>query len=873
MGWMTDLWFRLRALFGRGTMERDLEDEFAFHLEMEAKKYEAEGMPPEEALRKARLKFGGEERFKEHARASWGVSPLHDLGRDVRFAARQLLKNPAFSTLAVLTLALGIGGTVALFSVVNGLMLRPLPIPNEERVVSFWSEYNWRGEEFDFVADIVTVYESLAAYSNNVHTLRTDAGSSLVVSTVASVELFDMLQVPPLMGRTFREGEDRAGAEPVVVLGHPIWEREFGSDPGIVGRRINLDGVQTTIIGVMPEGFYFPTPESEVFTPLNLDPADPAYANNGWLVLTGRLQDGVSEARVQQDLDALAVALGERYDYPDAWDKTRNPYVTTLREYVLGDVRPALLLLLSAVGLLLLMACVNVAALILTKTVDRTREMSVRTALGAGRARLARQVLTESVLLGLVSGAVGMGLAAGLFDLLVASLPIDPTFQQTLGVDWTTLLSALALAVVTGCVISLAPMRNLLRGDLSGGALGDRSQGVGAAHANRVQNLLVVGEVVLAVVLVVGASLLVRTVGQLRSIDPGFDAAGVMTLEIIAPGEEMSSDERAIFFESLVERSKALPGVTGAGFMNRLPLRDGGWQGTVAIDDRPDLQGASRPNAMNRAVSPEVFDVLGAQLLEGRGILPTDLLEGPLVAVVNESFARRIWGDQSALGRTYSTGFVGSVEIVGVIEDIVVTDLVGDQPMAGYYPWDQSSRGNRNGILMVKTSGDASTLAGPLRSIVRELEPLAAIGQIQSMEEALDAAMAEPLRLRFFLGLFGLLGIVLGTVGVYGVASYSVQRRQAEFGIRLALGADPRRLLGTVVREGILPVAMGVAAGTVVAFYASSALARFLFEVEPTDPASLLAAGGILMLAGVLAALIPAVRASMTAPAVALRAE
>jgi predicted permease len=478
------------------------------------------------------LKFGGEDRFKEKARESWGVDPLTDLGGDLRFAARQLRKNPAFSMLATLTLALGIGGTVALFSVVNGLMIRPLPVPDEDRVVAFWSEYNWRGEEFDLVKGVPEGFESVAAYSNQAYTLRAEAGFSLVRATVASGELFDVLRVRPLFGRTFEPGEKRAGAQPVVIMSYSMWEREFSSDRTIVGRRINLDGTQTTVVGVMPEGSYFPGPEMELFVPLDLDPAQSAYANNGWLVLTGRLRDGTTDERVAQDLHAITTVLGDRYDYPARWDKTRDAYVTPLREYLLGDARPPVLLLLAAVGLLL-MACVNVTALILTKTVDRTREMPVRATLGAGRARLARQVLTESLVLGLVAGVLGMGLAVAMFDVLVASLPLEPGLQQTLSLDWVTLVSALALAIFTGGFIALAPMRNLLRGDLTGGALNDRTLASGAAHVGRMQNALVVSEVLLAVVLVTGASLLVRTVGELRSIDPGFEPEGVLALDLL----------------------------------------------------------------------------------------------------------------------------------------------------------------------------------------------------------------------------------------------------------------------------------------------------------------------------------------------------
>ncbi|MBT8489180.1 MAG: ABC transporter permease, partial [Gemmatimonadetes bacterium] len=327
MRWAKDVLFRMRALLFRSRMEQELREELADHLRRETEKNEAAGMSPDEARRAAAVRFGGEERFREQARESWGVTALTDLGGDVRFARRQLLKNPAFSLLAVLTLALGIGGTVALSSVVYGLLLRPLPMPDSERVVTWWSDYNWRGSEFDHIRDVAQAYEGLAAFSNDGHTLGTESGSSMVLATVASAELFDVLDVPPLLGRTFQEGDDRPGAEPIVVLSHSIWTQRFGSDPDIVGRRIDLSGEPRTVVGVMPEGFYFPTPEMEAFVPLNLDPEDPSYAGNGWLVILGRLRPGVSEAQLATDLERVTRALGERFEYPTAWDKTRDPYV------------------------------------------------------------------------------------------------------------------------------------------------------------------------------------------------------------------------------------------------------------------------------------------------------------------------------------------------------------------------------------------------------------------------------------------------------------------------------------------------------------------------------------------------------------------
>ena len=874
MRWLTNVWFRIRALVDRGRMEADMNDEFEFHLEMEAKKHEARGLAPDEARRLARVKFGGVERQKEHARAAWGVSALRDFGGDLRYATRQLRKHRAFTTLAALTLALGIGGTVALSSVAHGLLLRPLPVDDEESLVTFWSDYNWRGVEFDFVRERAQAYESLAAWSNQAYTLRADGSSSWILATISSAELFDVLGARPLLGRTFQPGEDRPGAEPVIVLSHGLWEQDFGADPGIVGRRVFLDGEPTTVIGVMPEGFYFPAPEMKAWTTLNLDPADRSYQGRGWLVLTGRVAPGVSEAQLDEDVAAIAAALGERFTYPEAWDKTRDPYVTPLREYLLGDVRPALLLLLGAVGVLLVMACVNVAALLLIRTNDRTGEMSVRAALGAGRGRLARQLLTEAMVLGLVGGVLGLALATVMFDLLVTSLPLDQGFGETLSLDWTTLTGALVLSIATGAAISLAPIRTLLLGDLTGSALGERRQtGTGAA-AVRTQSALVMAEVLLAVVLVTGAALLVRSVDQLRSLNPGLDPEGVLAVDLYIGAQETSTEERVAFFRQVVEQVEALPGVASAGLINRLPIRDSGYQGSIAVEGRPDLEGPSRPNSAYRVVTPGLFATLDIEVVEGRGIEPTDQDRAVPVVVVNETLARTMWPGESALGRRIGASNAGGMfEVVGVIENVAVHDLISEAPMAGYYSWSQVQRTIDSGVLVLETELDPTSLATAVRQVVTDVDARGVVGAVATMEEVVDAGMSENLRLRFFLMLFAALGLILGAVGVYGVVSYTVDQRRAEFGVRMALGAEPRRLLWDVLKVGMIPVVLGTLAGVAVSFAASRVLASFLFDVTPTDPASFVAAAGILLGAGVVAALVPAARASRTDPAVALRAE
>ena len=871
---LADLWFRIVTLLRPGRAERELTEEVEFHIEMETQKLIGQGRAPDEAAREARLRFGGVAYQQEGARDAWGVRVLRDALGDVRHAGRQFRRRPGFTFLAVITLALGIGATVALFSVVSGLLLRPLPVAKEAELQVFWDDGDWRGTEFDFVQERARAFSGLAAYTTEGLAYRTDAGSALVLTGETTAGLFDVLGARPLFGRTFAPGEDRPGAEPVAVLSWAMWRQELGGDPKVLGRRINLGGTPTTVVGVMPRGFYFPSPEYRAWRPLLLDPNSPVYRGRGWLVLLGRVKPGTVSGALNDDIQAIARALGERFTYPAAWDKSKNAAVRPLREYLLGSVKPALLLLLGAVGLLLLMACANTAALVLARTTDRTGEIGLRLALGAGRGRLMRQIVTESVTLSLLAGAAGAVVAVGLFGRLVASLPLQSGFGDAVSLDWTTFAVGAGLAVLVGLMVSAIPVRHLLQGRLSG-VSGERVVGVrvgpGRAHA-----ALVAAEVMLAVLLVSGATLLIRSVEKLYALDPGFDARGVMTADLIASGQEMDQPARWQFFRDLLERVGRLPGVTSAGYTNRLPVRDNGWQGPIEVESRPDLRDANRPNCLYRTVTPDYLRTMGMAIRAGRGIEATDRAGSLRVVLVSESFARKMWPGQDPLGQRIRTGFMGDttwLNVVGVVEETRMFTMTGENPIVMYLPWEQTGFPGEGQVLAMRTDADPGLVITAVRRVVRELDRRVAVARPGSMDEVVRTALAEPLRLRFFLMLFGGLALVLGTVGVYGVVSYAVTRRRPEFGIRIALGAAPARVLAEVVRGGMAPVAIGVTAGLLGAIGLSRLLGRFLYEVAPTDPASLALAGAALLGAGALAALLPGWRAGQVNPVEALRAE
>ena len=871
---LRDLWYRLMALVRPGTMERDMRDEFAFHVEMETRKLEREGLPPTEAARAARIRFGNRTTNQQAARESWGTGLIEDLGADLRHTFRQFRRRPAFSALGIATLALGLGATIALGSVVRSVLLRPLPVTDEAALRVFWSDYDWRGVEFDFLAERSRVFR-LAAYSTDAASLRSETGSTVIQAAVVSAGLFDVVGARPALGRTFISGEDRPGAEPTVVLSYGLWQRELAGDPGIIGRRIVLDGKPTTVVGVMPRGFFFPTPEHRIWRPLDLDPASSQYHGNGWLVLVGRVAGGTSEALVTEDVAAMAGSLGERFKYPAAWDKTKNAHVTPLRTYLVGNLGPGLLLLLGAGLLILLMSGANVAALILARTTDRTHEISLRAALGAGRTRLARQIVTESLTLAGVAGLVGAVVAKLGFAALVASLPLTNGMAETVSLDWTALVLAFGLAAVVGLAVSVVPVRSLLRGDLQGLGSERGVRGIGQ-HTGRVHGLLVATEAGVAVLLVVGASLMIRSVERLYALDLGFDPRGVAAVDLFAGGNELAPAPRQQFFTDIAGRAAAVPGVTSAALVSRLPVRDGGWQGTVTIEGSPDLQGDAAPNSMFRPITPDYFPTLGIAVTRGRGFSSADRTGTPLVTVVSESFAAKAWPGADPIGRRIRHTFGErdtSVTVVGVAEEIKITSITGANPLVMYVPMVQQSGPVDGAVLVVKSSGDVRGVIAPIRRLVRELEPRIAIGRVTDLETVVATALAEPLRLRFFLTLFAALALVLGVVGVYSVVSYAVTRRRSEFGVRMALGAAGGQVLRQVVGRGLMPVAAGTGIGLVAAIGLGRAASGFLYGISPADPVSLCVAGAALLGAGVAASVIPAWRATQVSPVESLRAD
>lgn len=873
---ITDFLFRLRALFSRGAADRELQDELSFHLSMDAAKLRSEGYSAPAAEREARVRFGNMSLAAEQARGGWGTSVLEELLSDGRRALRQMRRNPGFTGIVLTALGLGIGASVALLSVVNSLVLRPLPYANESRAHVFWADYSWNFEEYHFLRERLSAFDALAVFSTDGASYSpgqsTGQAQSVLSYVVSTPSLFEVIGARPLLGRLYDANDDRPGAPPVVVLSYGTWQQDFAGDPSVIGSQVQLDGTPTTIIGVMPRGFFFPTPDQRAWRPLQINSTEKRFQDR-YLVVVARTRPEVAGAAVAGEMQRLSEDLGRRFTYPPAWDHTRNAAAIPMREYVLGKVREPLLLLLGAVALLLLIACANAAALILVRTTDRSTEMSVRKALGAGAGRLARQVFAESLVLALCAAGVGSVVAAAGFRLLVARLPLNNGLDTVTSMGATAFIAAFVLALLIALVVSIIPMRHLLLGRM-GNVGRERSDPRLRRGARRVHGSIIGFQVAFALLLVVGATLLIRSVQRLRDIDLGLDPRGVMTANIFA-ASGISPAARAGMFRQLTERVAALPGVASAGLTNRLPVRDRGYSTSITIEGHPAPRDR-KPSALYRLATPGLFRTIDMRMVEGRVFDSTDAAGSAPVAVINETFARTMWPGESAIGKhvgDFWTGTEVQRMVVGVVHDVKLTGPTVKPSLALWVPFSQVGPNQTAAVIVVKSAGRAGGLAQSLRRTIGETDSRFAIVRMQSMQDAVDGTLAAPLQLRFFFTLFAALAVALGSIGVFGLVSYAVARRRAEFAVRMALGASPDVVGREVLAFGITPVAIGTVAGSIAAFGAARLVSGVLYGIAPTDPSSFTAAAATLLLAGACASLLPALRAGSTSPAEALRAD
>ena len=792
-----------------------------------------------------------------------GGPMFESLIMDARYAARRLLSRPAYAGLAVLTLAVAAGGTAAIFSVVRALLLDPLPVAREEQVGVLWFSGSWREQEFLGLRPQFPGFQRMAAYRPEDLTLEVPGIPMRLVPGIAvSAEFFDVLGMPAHLGRTFRAGEDLVGAEPVAVLSFSLWQ-DLGADRDIVGKPLLLGGMARTVVGVMRPGFWFPSPTTQIWTPAQMNPE----SRSGRYTLVGRIANGESIDRMDGPLQALSGLLRANFEYANPqYDKTRNPSVESVREFLVGDVKPSLLATLAAIAAILLIACANVASLMLGQLDVRATDIAVRAALGANRQRLVQQLAVESLLIGIVAGLVGALVAVTGFGLLVGALPLG-ALAENARLDWTVFWASMIAALLAALVVAVVPGIVLWRGsNLQTMLSTTRTGGVGS-RGGRLEGGLVVAQIALAVLLAAGAGLLIRSVANLRGIDPGLRSEGVAVVDATMPGR-LSVDERRRAILSVLPALEAVPGVRAVAAAQKLPLRGSGDTWNIRILGRPPLNASTA----FRMVTPRYFITLGIPITHGRDFLASDREGTDRVVIINEALAAKFFPGEDPLGKVLQTFDDTGERIVGIVANTAEANLT-DAPVPARYMLFQQVPivYNQVSFVLRTESLEPSSVLLDVRSAIARDSSQLAVRQMTTMKNILDLALGPTGRVVTLVSLLAGLALLLGAVGVYGVISHYVVRRSREYGIRIALGQQPLLVVRQVVGRGVGLVVLGSGIGVATAIGASRLLASLLYGVQPTDPLAMAGAVAVLITVGMLAAYVPARRASLTDPAIVLR--
>ena len=890
------------ALFRRSRVECELEEELRAHIQNRAEDLERSGLSRAEAERRARIEFGGYQKFKEECREAAGVHFLETLLQDLRYAFRMLRKSSGFTTVAVLTLALGIGANTAIFSIVNAVLLRSLPYRDPDRLVRvFFNEpgvglrdVRFSKPELDDLQTRAGVFEDVTPILEGSEDL-TGAGQPERVEAVnASFSYFSMLGVTPQIGRLFGPQDFVPGFAPEVVISDGLWRRAYGADPHVLGRTVWIDNDPYTIIGVLPRGFRHPGPtvsgDVEVFGAAGFS-ADPfPRPMRGTRILVsgiGRLKPGLTLARAQARLTAMAAEL--RHDFPTDYPPQAQWTIAIqpLQETLVGNVRPMLLVLLGAVILIVFIVSLNIANLLLARASGRQQEMALRVALGAGRGRMVRQMLTESMLLSLIGGAAGIATAVGTLRFILRFVPSNVPRLNEVRIDWVVLALALLISILTGLMFGLAPALHSAKGALSS-AIREGGRGSGySTKTGRLRDVLIVAELAFAVILMVGAGLLLRTLRDLLQEDPGFNPTRVVTANIELPNpNEAESDpyldvpHRAAFDRELLRRMKAIPGVELAAITSALPSTNtnpnavgGTTNEGFAIEDRP-VESSQNLSAERIRISPDYFKVLKATILRGRSFAESDEDGKPPVAIIDESTARKYWPTQDPLGRRVRFARDPTkpwTTIVGIVNDIKNDGLDIDGVPHIYVSTYQDS--SRRLSVVLRTSLPAAQLEPQIRHEIHSIDSGLPVFGVSSMSDVLDRSLASRRFAADLLGGFAGLAVLLASIGIYGLLAYMVGQRSREIGIRMALGAQRNDILRMILRKGVALAGVGIVAGLVFSASTASLMASLLYGVRPHDPAVFLIVPGLLLAVAALASYLPARRARKVDPMVALRYE
>jgi predicted permease len=884
--WLRVLASRTYGLLSRRTADAEFKHELETHLDLLTEENVRRGMTPEEARRAARIRLGGESQLKEINRELRGLPMIETLLQDTRFALRMLFKNPGFTIVAVLTLALGIGANTAIFSVVYAVLLKPLPYAQPDQLFNVYQAEpqegipvdGWSYQNFLDLREQNHIFTEIAGTQHHQLTLTGRGEPTVVNTSVVTPELFSVFGEKPLSGRNFLPEDGKPGAPPVVILSENLWRGYFGEDPNIIGTSIDLDARPFTVVGIMPSSFRFPqlTESDQLWIPVVQDPLfGPWTPRRGghWLRVTGRLKPGVSVEQAQAELDAISARLARNFPAENTgW----TIGMTSLQENIVGDSRSPLLVLLAAVGLVLLIACANIANLLLTRATSRAREIAVRAALGAGRARIVRQLVSEAAVLGLLGGVAGIALAYWGVQALSSLLPASLPRMNAIRVDSLVLAFALLLSAIASCAFGLAPAlfaanTNLQASLREGGGRSGESR-----SRRRARSFLAAGEIALAMVLLVAAGLLLRSFSKLVSVSPGFDPQHIVNADISLPQFQYSKPQQWIAFsDELVARIHAEPGLQDSAVAVPRPIADGCANLGFDIVGSPPLSPGSSRTADFVSVSPNYFHVMDIPLLSGRLFDQRDVFSSPRATVISKELAREYFPNQDPLGKQLFFGFAYNPgearEIVGIVGDVRDEGLGQAPGPMMYVPFDQFPLWGAN--LVIKSTLGVSTISAAVRRQVQAIDKDLPVTDVTKMPDIINASVAQPRFRTFLLGLFAAIALVLAATGIFGVISYSVSRRTNEIGVRVALGASRGMILRMILRETLTLALAGLAVGLPCALAASRFVGHLLFDVSPNDPIILGAVTLVLLTVAILAGYLPARRAMRVDPLVALRYE
>ena len=875
---LSDLLRRWRALINKNEMDHELDEEMQFHLERDIERNVKSGMSLEEARYAALRSFDRLEQSKEECRSARGVGLIENIGRDVTYSLRVLLKSYAFTIVVVLTLALGIGANTAIFSFANGILLRPLPYPQSDRLavieetapkigilnmgVSYPNFIDWRDQN--------TVFESLATHFGTSRFSMTLGGEATEIrGSRVSYGLFEVLHVAPQLGRTFTINEDRPEEDGVVILGYDLWQRNFGGDPNIVGKKVVVSSRSRTVVGVMPRGFRFPE-VSELWVPLAITTKMYTRNDHG-LEAIGRLKPGVSVAQAQSEMHGIAARIEELNPLSNRGIEVR---VTSLHDRLSGNYREALLILLGVVGCVLLVACVNVANLMLARANARQKEFALRAALGASRWRIVRQVLFESLLLAVVGGALGFVLSIWALRLLLTAIPIDLPFWMNFSIDLRVLGFTLALTLLTGLIFGAVPALQTSRFDLND-TLKEGGRGASGVRS-RARSLLVVTEIAMSLVLLVGAGLMVQSFLRLRTVKIGIDPKNVLTASLMVPRAKYKEEaQRAALIKQIMEKVNSLPGVESASATATLPLNGNNWGRGLTVEGYPVDASGQVPIVQHTVVTPGYFRTMGITLLAGRDFNDSDAKDSPDVTIIDERLARQYWTNQNPIGKRVRFGPTQDNEpwhtIVGVVSAIRHQRMQEETDPSVYMPHQKIPVAGLS--LVARTSSNPHDFIGAVRREVAQLDPDLPVSEVATMEEVITESIWQPRLYAMLFAVFAGGALLLALIGIYGVMAFLVQTRTHEIGIRMALGASTRDVFKLIVGRGMKLTAVGVVIGVGGAIALTRLMHSLLFNTSATDPFIFILISALLSLAAFFACYLPARRAAKVDPLVALRYE